>query len=814
MRVSWIAALWLFSTAPATAELYSIDDMLDLQSYGKTVFDPNGKWAVLERYRPYQNASAYHFDAFTKRMLGHIMRVDLVDDKRMRPLFPQSTDAGYWIGSASPDGRFLSVFRLSANRLSLGVVDMASSQVRWLDINPVAALLNPVPVWRDSRRLLVLTSSREALAYPLDIGSRLQRDLPALWERTKTGKNAGVSVIESSDIAAAEHLDHRRVLEIDVVSNAIRSITDGRIVDMAISGDNSFLAVTEEMEDHKLQRDALVSPSARPRQHQVRVISLNDGRSLTPCFACDVMPGLMAWSDQDASLLYFSRRSGGNWSSGRLNVFEVQNQRSLDIQGGDIHPWLPEDDSSAQIVRAGWRGREVLMLARHNDGTPRWVSLTSGQRWPALPCQPSQLLSSKDDLFVPCPDGLWLVRKGNTAKQIRPGRMHLDRPAEETFDTGIRARYRGIVPAKSRSTATTSHDGIPRLQAIDDLSSTALAMPQSGGRLLGLSPRTRIGLAISRSPKGASRLWLLQENQPAVQIDAINSHLDNVDLPRAIPLPAAADGTVHWLFLPRTARPDKSLPLVIMPYPGSVFTADGEAPMIPDGFASAVNPLLIASLGYAVMIPSVPHDRESGEPARDLTRLVEAAADAAVKSGHIDASRIIVYGHSFGGYTALVVASRSRRFRGVIAGAAAPDLTLQHGQFLPYDQVNLAEGFPLGSSFGWAELGQGRLKAAPWQDHDRYVRNSPYYALETIRTPVLLIHGDLDPVAALGPERMFSGLYRKGSDVTLLRYWGEGHVIRSPANVRNMWRFLAHWLSQRLNEAPSLTPENDVAPGG
>lgn len=805
MRASWLAALWLVSATHAAANPYSLDDMLSLQSYGKTVFDPNGNWAVVERYRPYKNAAAYHFDAFSKRMLGQIMRVDLAGDGRLTPLFPQTDAAGYWIGSASPDGKRLSVFRLSVDRLTLGIVDMETSDVRWLPVNPVAALLNPIPIWRDNRHLLVITAEQQGLTYPLDIGSRLQRDLPVLWRRSASGKEAGVSVVQSKRVAADGHFKQRQVLEIDVVTQASRPIAHGPVVDMALSSDTTSLSVTEEHGDLKPQRNARVAPSDRPREHRIRVVSLETGHSVDLCAKCDTMPGLMRWSNQNSSLLFFARKSGDAWSAGRLHVFDGKSARSRDVQGTSVRPWLPEDDSGAQIIRAGWHGGNVLVLARQGDGTLKWMELANGRALlPALPCQPFQLLGTGNKLTVPCPDGLWQMAKGQIARKILPGPVRLDQSFEETFDVGISSRYAGIVGTAGRSAITTADTRQASVLALEDLRVAGDAMPLPIARLVGYSSRTRKGLAISRSDQGVSSLWLLRGNKAPTLIDAINTHLDKVELPQAIALPAFTDGTIHWLFLPRGTRRDRPLPLVIMPYPGSVFIKGGSAPSAPDAVVSAVNPLLVTGLGYAALIPSLPHDREVGEPSSELARLIESAADAAVASGYIDPSRMVVYGHSFGGYSALVVASGSQRFCGIVAGASAPDLTLQHGQLAPYDLVYLADGFPLGSSFGWAETGQARLKAAPWQDRDRYLRNSPYYALGAVRAPVLLIHGDLDPVALMGAERMFSGLYRTEGDVTLLRYWGEGHIIRSPANIRDMWGFLAAWLSDRFRNAEPL----------
>ena len=43
-------------------------------------------------------------------------------------------------------------------------------------------------------------------------------------------------------------------------------------------------------------------------------------------------------------------------------------------------------------------------------------------------------------------------------------------------------------------------------------------------------------------------------------------------------------------------------------------------------------------------------------------------------------------------------------------------------------------------------------------------------------------------------EEFFASLYRQGKPAQFVRYWGEGHVLESPANVRDMWARILAWL--------------------
>jgi dipeptidyl aminopeptidase/acylaminoacyl peptidase len=47
---------------------------------------------------------------------------------------------------------------------------------------------------------------------------------------------------------------------------------------------------------------------------------------------------------------------------------------------------------------------------------------------------------------------------------------------------------------------------------------------------------------------------------------------------------------------------------------------------------------------------------------------------------------------------------------------------------------------------------------------------------------------------------MFTALYRQNKPAAFVRYWGEGHGIESPANIRDMWVRVFAWLERWLAE--------------
>ena len=50
------------------------------------------------------------------------------------------------------------------------------------------------------------------------------------------------------------------------------------------------------------------------------------------------------------------------------------------------------------------------------------------------------------------------------------------------------------------------------------------------------------------------------------------------------------------------------------------------------------------------------------------------------------------------------------------------------------------------------------------------------------------------------------GLYRQGKRAEFVRYWGEGHVLESPANIRDMWQRIFAWFDSFSKSATAPSP--------
>ena len=61
-----------------------------------------------------------------------------------------------------------------------------------------------------------------------------------------------------------------------------------------------------------------------------------------------------------------------------------------------------------------------------------------------------------------------------------------------------------------------------------------------------------------------------------------------------------------------------------------------------------------------------------------------------------------------------------------------------------------------------------------------------------------MLHGDLDYVPIELSEQVFSSLLRQEKRARFVRYFGEGHMLESPANIVDFWEQIVRWLDETL----------------
>jgi dienelactone hydrolase len=196
--------------------------------------------------------------------------------------------------------------------------------------------------------------------------------------------------------------------------------------------------------------------------------------------------------------------------------------------------------------------------------------------------------------------------------------------------------------------------------------------------------------------------------------------------------------------------------------------------------------------GYFVLMPDIVY--EAGRPGPSALDAVEHALDAALATGHVDPERMGLIGHSWGGYQAAYLPTRTNRFAASVAGAAITDFISFPGT------VHWSGGL---EEFGHWETGQARMARPPWEDLEGHLESSPLHFVHELETPVLLMHGDDDGVVDFRQGLQYYNYARRaGAPVVLLMYPGAGHGLSEEKQQVDYHRRILEWFDHWLKDAP------------
>ncbi|HEX7780739.1 MAG TPA: prolyl oligopeptidase family serine peptidase, partial [Vicinamibacterales bacterium] len=199
------------------------------------------------------------------------------------------------------------------------------------------------------------------------------------------------------------------------------------------------------------------------------------------------------------------------------------------------------------------------------------------------------------------------------------------------------------------------------------------------------------------------------------------------------------------------------------------------------------------SNGYAVLQPDIKY--YVNDPGMSAVWALVPAVKAAIATGVVDAKRVGLHGHSWGGYQTAHTITQTDIFAAAIAGAPLTNMISM------YSIIYKNTGGTNGAIF---ESSQGRFTAGPWDQWAAYTRNSPVAHAKNVKTPLIILHNDLDGAVDFtqGIE-YFNTLRRLGKPVILLEYPGENHGLARPANQQDYTVRMKEFFDHYLKGAPA-----------
>jgi len=304
------------------------------------------------------------------------------------------------------------------------------------------------------------------------------------------------------------------------------------------------------------------------------------------------------------------------------------------------------------------------------------------------------------------------------------------------------------------------------------------------------------GIAVwAQSDSNPDRLYYLdgKKGEATLLDDPSASRLANVRLAQCIDynfLNSVGDTIYGRYYLPDNFDPEKKYPMIVYYYGGcspTQRTFDTNYPWhiyAQHGYVVyVVNPSGATGFGQEF---SSRHVSTAGEGvARDI---IEGTQKFISEHEYVDAGKVGCIGASYGGFMTMYLQTVTDIFAAAISHAGISDHTSYWG-----------EGY-WGYSYSETSMGPN----LPWAATDLYVKHSPLFRADKVKTPLLFLHGDKDTNVPPGESiQMFTALKLLGVPTALVEISGQNHHIIDFEKRRKWQETIFAWFARYLQDDPT-----------
>lgn len=245
------------------------------------------------------------------------------------------------------------------------------------------------------------------------------------------------------------------------------------------------------------------------------------------------------------------------------------------------------------------------------------------------------------------------------------------------------------------------------------------------------------------------------------------------------------------LYLPKgyDAIKDGPLPVIIWAYPREFENAKDAAQIRGSNYTfTRINygsPIFWVTQGYAILdnaempIVGVEGKKPNDNFIDQLQMNAEAAINYLSKLGVGDKNRVAVGGHSYGAFMTANLLAHTSLFKAGIARSGAYNRTLTPFGFQNEDRTY-------------------------WQAPELYFNMSPFSYADKIKTPLLMIHGEMDNNSGTFPiqsERLYNAIKGHGGTVRFVLLPYESHGYTGKENLLHLLWEENNWLEKYVKKA-------------
>lgn len=831
LLVTWGITVWSQerSAQPRPIKLDDLYNLYELSHYwgGPASFSPDGQELAFVVLRPRRTGTPFNTLCLLGNDRADVYLVSRDGGDAVNITRGEPDRAGFWAPSWSPDGQRLALLSTRGGSLQVWIWERKSRLLRrvteeGLDLPlPFASVRRPY-VWLSPTDLLVSLLPKNAESYPYLCYSYTVEHTMAAWQQTWHGEGSSPSVLSSGVKPDPRSQPQGALVVYDTLTGKHRVIADETANDIVVSPDGRTIAFLRQQEVYQPEPDKTLPlyTGVLPGKFTLSVVS-SDGASLLPlaASAVHVLPLSVRWSPDGKEIAFIALTEGRE--EPQLGRFLISNRKLSLVSINALDP-DPDPRQAPEIVwtKKGW----VVFASRRTEVTNTqiyarrdwWLIAEDGSvhsLTEAMPSVPVKLWRQEDrDAYIGLAAGaLWRISTEGVPEKITVSGSPI---SAIVWPDGFYFP-RGEAPnpyASYRQLAVAIQNSDQQEVYLVDLSSghfTQVTKSPAGSRSEIETVSIATG-AVLYGTEGTGGMRLFIAWRPGISPSRIfeaNTFLQNTQLGsfKQIHYTSLNGEPLNaWILLPPFYKPEQKYPLIAWVYPTQVFAATPPPRLLEQPRLTMEIP---AARGYAVLFPSIPINPEGklDDFMLKLTSGVLPAVDKAVELGIADSERLFVMGHSWGGFATYGLVTQTNRFKAAVTGGQIVDLISSYGQFGhrryfddPHYQL----------AFGGAGIEAGmRIDLPPWKDLGRYLRNSPIFYVDRVQTPVMIIQGDMDSNSMEQAEEFFNGLYRQGKRAELVRYWGEGHVISSEANVRDMWDRIFAWFDEFSPKSTDKKPQ-------
>ncbi|KPE51951.1 prolyl oligopeptidase family serine peptidase [Chryseobacterium indologenes] len=228
------------------------------------------------------------------------------------------------------------------------------------------------------------------------------------------------------------------------------------------------------------------------------------------------------------------------------------------------------------------------------------------------------------------------------------------------------------------------------------------------------------------------------------------------------------------LYKPEDFNPDKKYPMIVYFY--EKLSDNLNRYVAPAPTPSRLNISYFVSNGYLVFTPDISYTK--GFPGESAMEYINSGVEMLKQNSWVDSTKIGIQGQSWGGYQVAYLIAHTNMYAAAWSGAPVVNMTSAYGGIRWTSGMNRQFQY---------EKSQSRLGKSLWEAPELYIKNSPLFAIDKVKTPVVIMSNDKDgAVPWYQGIEMFTALRRLGKPVWLLNYNGDDHNLMKRQNRKDI----------------------------